>query len=414
MDIYTVIIIIALVLPFLFEKLADMLNLSRLDAPLPEEFDGIFDKASYEKSQRYTKTKTKFGMIQSLMMLGVIIIFWQSGGFNVIDIYVRGFELHFLWSGLLYVGILMFLSFIVSLPFRIYSTFVLEERFGFNKTTPKTFVTDILKTFALVLVLGGSILAILLALFEYGGPYAWIYAWGALSCFSLFVTFIAPRFLMPIFLKFTPLEEGELRTAILALAQKLQFPCKEIFVIDGSRRSTKTNAFMSGFGKYKRIALFDTLIEKHTTEELVGVLAHEIGHYKKRHVLLGMFMSILGNGLMLYMLSRFLMIPGFFSAFGVTEVSVYVGLVLFSIMFSFIGFFLSLPSNALSRKFEYDADAYAHNATRDVETLISALKKLSRDNLSNLNPHPLFVLLNYSHPPIVERIGAIRKLGNSG
>jgi STE24 endopeptidase len=410
MNIYGIIILSALLLEYLLSLFADLLNLGTLKSGLPKEFDGVYDSTTYEKSQAYTRTHTKFGIVESTFSLIVTLIFWFLGGFNYLDLIVRDWHLGSIFTGLVYIGILVLVRSVLSLPFSIYSTFVIEERFGFNKTTPKTFMLDIVKGLALAAVLGGLLLSGILALFEYAGTMAWLYCWIAASLFTLFVQFIAPTWIMPLFNKFTPLETGELRETILAYAKSVNYSLQGVYVMDGSKRSSKSNAFFTGFGKNKRIALFDTLIQKHTAAELVTVLAHEIGHFKKKHIIQGMAIGILHIGVMFYLLSVFVTHQGLFEAFYMDNVSVYAGLLFFGLLFTPLEFLLSLAMNALSRKNEYEADKFAVETTQHPESFIDALKKLSRDNLSNLTPHPFYVKMNYSHPPVVERIRAIKDL----
>jgi STE24 endopeptidase len=295
------------------------------------------------------------------------------------------------------------------LPYSIYDTFVIEQKYGFNRTEPATFIADRVKAVMLAVLLGGPLLAAIFALFEWSGPNAWLYCWGAVSLYLLAVEFVAPNWLMPLFNKFTPLEEGELRTSILGYARSVGFPLANLFVIDGSRRSDKANAFFTGFGRNKRIALFDTLIARHTVPELVAVLAHEIGHYKKKHIAWGILISIAHFGLLFFLLSLFINSPGLYSAFGVKEPSVYTGLIFFGLLYTPVEFLLSIAMNALSRRFEYDADRFAASTIPDPSAMTDALKKLSRDNLSNLTPHPCYVFLHYSHPPLLQRLGAIER-----
>ena len=407
---YAIFIIIMILAKFALDLTANLFNLRALKGNLPDEFSGVFNAESYKKSQDYTRTNTKFQTIESSFGLALILVFWFSGGFGTLDFYIRTWGFSAIPTGLFYIGILVFAQALIFLPFSIYHTFVIEERFGFNRTTPKTFILDLLKMLALGILLGGFMLTAILYLFQQYGNFAWIYAWLAVTLFSLVVSFLGPRLLMPIFLKFTPLEEGELKEAIMALAKKLKFPVSGIYVIDGSRRSNKTNAFFTGFGKHKRIALFDTLIAKQTVPELVSVLAHEIGHYKKKHMIIGLILGVLQTGLMLFLFSYFLAVPEFFTAFGLNHPSVYAGLIIFFLTYSFLGRIESVLMNVLSRKHEYEADVYSAENTKKPEVIISALKKLSLDNLSNLEPHPFHVFLNYSHPPVLERIKALRKM----
>lgn len=409
MNIYAVIILLAIAVDFFLDLISNFLNLKSLSKTLPDEFDGVYDEETYAKSQEYTKVNTRFGFITGAIDLAILLGFWFSGGFNVLDQWVRGFGFGELITGLCFMGVLMVAKMIIGLPFSIYSTFVIEERFGFNKTTPKTFVLDLLKGLLLGVLIGGPVLAAILAFFMYAGDLAWLYAWIALTLFTLVMQYVAPTWIMPLFNKFTPLEEGELRTAIEEYTQKVNFPLQGLFVIDGSKRSSKSNAFFTGFGKNKRVALYDTLIENHTTEELVAVLAHEIGHYKKKHIIKGMISGVLQSGVMLFVLSIFLQEPDLFEAFYMEEMSVYAGLIFFGMLYAPINMILSIFMQMSSRKHEYEADEYAAKTTGKPEDMISTLKKLSKDNLSNLTPHPFYVFLNYSHPPALERINALRK-----
>lgn len=410
MNIYAIIIIATIAIDFFLDIISNYLNLSSLSKKLPEEFEGVYDEKTYAKSQEYTKTVTRFGFITGGFDLVLLLAFWFSGGFNWLDQIVRAWGFGELVTGLVYIVLLMMAKSIISLPFSIYSTFVIEERFGFNKTTPKTFVLDLVKGLALGSLIGIPLLAGMLAFFMYTGDLAWLYAWIAITCFSLLMQYIAPTWIMPLFNKFTPLEEGELRTAIEEYTEKVDFPLQGLFVIDGSKRSSKSNAFFSGFGKNKRIALYDTLIENHTNDELVAVLAHEIGHYKKKHIIKGMLISIIQTGVMLYVLSIFLQAEGLFNAFYMDEMSVYAGLIFFGMLYAPIDMILSVFMQISSRKHEYEADEYAATTTGNPEDMIATLKKLSKDNLSNLTPHPFYVFLNYSHPPVLKRINAIREI----
>ncbi len=283
MNIYAIIILCAIALSYTLDLFADILNLKALRSDLPDEFKGVYNAEDYRRSQEYTRVNTRFGFLTSTFELIFTLVFWFTGGFNYLDRIVRGWGLHPIINGLVYIAILVFLRVILSLPFSVYDTFVIEERFGFNKTTPKTFITDLLKALGLSIVIGGPLLAGVLMFFEYAGSYAWLYCWIVTTVVILFLQFIAPTWIMPFFNKFTPLEEGELRGSILRYARSVKFPLENVFVMDGSKRSTKSNAFFTGFGKHKRIALFDTLIEKHSVGELVSILAHEIGHYYYDH-----------------------------------------------------------------------------------------------------------------------------------
>jgi STE24 endopeptidase len=284
---------------------------------------------------------------------------------------------------------------------------VIEEKFGFNKTTPRLFILDLIKSIVISAILGGILLCLVLGFLEFGGPHAWLMCWAAGTVFLIIVQYLVPTWIMPLFNKFTPLENGPLKEAILNYARSIDFALSNIFVMDGSTRSSKSNAFFTGFGKNKRIVLFDTLIKEQTTEELVSILAHEMGHFKKKHVLKRMGFSIAQMGIVFYMVSIFISHAGLFHAFFVEQVSIYAGLIFFGMLYSPIDLFISILFQISSRKDEYEADQFAAQTTRDGSALISALKKLSAHNLSNLTPHPFYVFLNYSHPPVLERIKAL-------
>lgn len=407
MNIFALIILITLIIGYLLDMIADHLNIKHLKTDLPPEFMGVYSDEKYRKSQEYLKENTRFGTITSTFSLILILVFWFAGGFNWLDILLRPIIEDDILRGIAYLGILIIGNSLLFMPFTIYSTFVIEEKYGFNKTSAKTFVLDIIKSLLLSVVLGFPLLYGILYILQYFGGSAWLIGWGAVVVFSLVVQFIAPRWIMPLFNKFKPLENGELRDAIFAYAENVGFSLKNIFVIDGSKRSSKSNAFFTGFGKNKRIALFDTLVENHTTQELVAILAHEIGHYKKKHVLQGMAISIIHTGVIFFLLSLFLTEQGLYDAFLMDNMSIYTGLIFFGMLYSPVEMLLSLLMNKLSRINEYQADKFAATTIDDKNDMINALKKLSEHNLSNLTPHPFYVAVNYSHPPVVARIRRI-------
>ncbi|UZJ42149.1 M48 family metallopeptidase [Prosthecochloris sp. SCSIO W1101] len=409
MNIFSIIILGTLLGTFFIKLVADFLNMKAAGAVLPGEFQDVYDQEAYEKSQNYLRHSTVFSLVAAAFELLILLVFWFAGGFNFLDIMVRGLDFSSLVTGILYIGILLFLQGLVSLPFSIYQTFVLEEKYGFNKTSPLTFVSDKLKGVFLGLLLGTPVLAGLLWFFESSGSLAWVWAWVAVAFFGFVLQYVAPTVIMPLFNKFTPLEDGELKSAIMEYAKSVDFPLSGIFVIDGSKRSSKANAFFTGFGKQKRIALFDTLIENHTVTELVAVLAHEIGHYKKKHIIIAMFLSIVNMGIVFFLLSIFLNNRDLFDAFYMENLSVYASLLFFSLLYSPVEFVLSVVLQSLSRRHEFQADHYAVETYSEGSTLVEALKKLSRTNLSNLTPHPFYVFLNYSHPPVLQRIERIRR-----
>ncbi len=407
MNPYLIFILALLVFNWLLSLVVETLNLRNLSTEIPEEFHGIYDDEKYAQSQRYLKDNTRFGQIQTAIMLPLTIAFILLGGFGWINTVAQSASDHMIVQGLVFGGILLLISQVTSLPFSLYDTFVIEGKYGFNKTTAKTFVADLLKGLLLTLLLGAPIFALVLWIFS-SVAHAWLWAWGALGAIQLFIMFIAPVAILPLFNKFTPLEEGELRSAIEKFAADQQYTLSGIFKIDGSKRSTKSNAFFTGFGKTKRIALFDTLIDNHSTNELVGVLAHEIGHCKRGHIKKGIIISLASSLLMFFILSLFITKGGLYAAFGIEGTPLYAGLVFFGFLYAPIGMILGLLGNLLSRKHEFEADAFAAETTRAPGEMIAALKKLSVDNLSNLTPHPLKVFLEYSHPPVLQRIKALR------
>ncbi|MFA6472715.1 MAG: M48 family metallopeptidase [Candidatus Latescibacterota bacterium] len=415
MNIYVIIILLALLLDYFLNLLADILNLRKLSGEIPPDFSDVYDRETYRKSQEYTRAKTRFGIFVSTVSLAALLVFWFFGGFNWLDIFVRSWRLNQIVTGIVYIALLLLIKELFSLPFSAVDTFVIEERFGFNRTKPATFFTDLLKGLALAILLGGPILAVVLVFFEKTGVYAWLYCWVISTIFTLILQFIAPTWIMPLFNKFKPLEEGELKNGILDYAKSVDFPLTGVFVMDGSRRSSKSNAFFTGFGRNKRIALFDTLIAKHSIPELIAILAHEIGHYKKKHVIQGMIISIFHAGFVFFLLSLFLGNQTLFQAFLMAHVSVYAGLIFFGLLYTPVELILSLLLNLLSRHNEYEADRFAVRTIPFPSALITALKNLAAHNLTNLSPHPFHVFLNYSHPPLPERIGAIEKrLKNEG
>jgi len=397
-------------LDFILEFVGNLLNLRALKLELPVDLEGIYNTEDYRKSQEYIRTNTRFGLVSSSFGLIVILAFWFSGGFNWFDQVVRAWNYVPLVNGLLYIGILFIANSLLTLPFSIYATFVIEERFGFNSTTPLTFIMDRVKGLVLTILMGGILLAGILALFQYAGPYAWIYCWIAVVIFSLAMQYVAPTWIMPLFNKFTPMESGELKESIITYTNSVKFPVKNVFVMDGSKRSSKSNAFFTGFGRNKRIALFDTLIAQHSVPEMVAILAHEVGHYKKKHIVQGTIIGILHTGAIFFLLSLFLYSQGLFQAFYMMQGSIYAGLLFFGLLYTPIELVLSIIMQVFSRKNEYEADRFAAETIYDPSHMINSLKKLSSKNLSNLTPHPFYVFLNYSHPPLLQRIRAIQTL----
>ncbi|MEP4079365.1 M48 family metallopeptidase [Haloferula sp.] len=407
-------ILIALLMLWNIDFVATLLNLKALSPEVPEEFADVFDAERYAKSQEYTRDSARFGIIESVASLFILLFFWFAGGFGWLDQLTRSWTENELISGLLFLGLLYIGNYLVSLPLSIYSTFVIEERYGFNKTTPATFAGDQVKSLLLSALLGLPLVAGLIWIFG-NVPQAWLWAWILFTAVQLLLMWLAPAVILPLFNKFEPMKDGTLREAIERMAKKCEFPLAEISVMDGSKRSTKANAYFTGFGKTKKIALYDTLVDEQSDDELVAVLAHEIGHFKCKHIVQRLGVSIAQSAALFYLLGLVIDRDGtfarmLFDAFGVETISTAVGLVLFAILFSPASRILSVFSHAWSRRHEFEADAYAANAMGTADHLITALKKLSAKNLSNLTPHPFRVLLDYSHPPMLERLAALRRL----
>jgi len=407
---FAVIILVAIIGEYLLGLASSILSLRTFSPTLPTEFRDVFDEDKYTQARHYSKTRTYFGVIHSSIDLMILLSFWFSGGFEWFDQVVRTADYGPLGSGLMYIGSLTLASSLLGLPFRLYSTFVIEARFGFNRTTVGTFASDLLKSLVLGVVLGGLLLAVVLLFFEWAGTLAWLWCWLAATAFMLTIQFVAPTWIMPIFNKFTALEDGELHDAIVNYTRSASFPLQGLFIVDGSRRSSKANAFFTGFGTNKRIGLFDTLVDDYSVPEVVAVVAHEVGHYKKQHIVKSMVLSVAHLGVMFWVLSFFLQQEALFTAFFVTEQSVYTGLLFFGLLFTPVELVLSVLLNVFSRKNEFEADEFSALTTADAESLVRALKKLSADNLSNLTPHPFDVFLHYSHPPVLERIRSLHKI----
>ena len=396
------IIIAIVIIDFVIDKILDALNAKHFNDPIPEELEDVYDTEEYEKSQRYKKERFRFGLISStfsvLLTLGFIIF----DGFAFVDQIARDVSDNAILQALVFFGIIMLGSDIIMTPFSWYSTFVIEEKFGFNKTTKKTFFLDKLKGLAMTAIVGGGILALIVWFYQFAGDDFWWYAWILVAVFSVFMNMFYAKLIVPIFNKQSPLEDGSLRSKIEKYAASVGFKLDNIFVIDGSKRSTKANAYFSGFGREKRITLYDTLINDLEEEEIVAVLAHEVGHYKKNHIIVNLIASVLTTGFTLWLLSLFVGNPILSQALGVSEPSFHIGLVAFGILYSPISEITGLIMNYISRKFEYQADNYAKE-TYEGDSLISSLKKLSKNTLSNLTPHKAYIFVHYSHPSLLQR-----------
>lgn len=395
---------------YLLDIIIDYLNLQHLSSAVPDEFSGVYDKQKYAKSQNYLAQRTYLHFVESTFSLIVLLVFIIWGGFNWLDLWLRSFQVSTLLTGVLYILILGLLAQVINLPFQLYSTFIIEERFGFNRTTLKTFILDLVKGLFLMLLIGVPLLAMILWFFTQAGNNAWLYAWGAIVIVQVILMYLAPAIIMPLFNKFEPLQDQDLDKAITAYASKQSFHLEGVYQMDGSKRSSKANAFFTGFGRFKRIVLFDTLIKQQSINELVAVLAHEIGHYKLGHIHKGLVLSIISTGLLFYCLSLMINNPYIFAAFKMEHVSIYASLVFLGFLYTPISKCTSMISAWFSRKYEFEADAYAARTHGNAEDLVSALKKLSVDSLSNLTPHPLKVFMEYSHPPVLERIKVLRSL----
>ncbi|QVY66443.1 M48 family metallopeptidase [Polaribacter sp. Q13] len=397
------IIISILIISFIIDKILDYLNEKRFDAEIPEKLKDVYDEDEYKKSQAYKKTSAKFSNITSLFSTLLTLVFFFADGFKYVDDFARTYTDNPILVALIFFGVIMLGSGILTTPLSYYSTFVIEEKFGFNKSTKKTFWLDKLKGALMSVLLGGGILALIIWFYQLTGENFWIYAWALVAVFSLFMNMFYAKLIVPLFNKQSPLENGELKTAIEKYAKSVGFTINNIFVIDGSKRSTKANAYFSGFGSQKRITLYDTLINDLNTDEIVAVLAHEVGHYKRKHIIFNLISSILLTGFTLFILSLFINTPLLSEALGVSIPSFHIGLIAFGILYSPISEITGLFMNYMSRKFEYQADNFAKE-TFEGNALITSLKKLSKNSLSNLTPHPAYVFAHYSHPTLLERI----------
>ncbi len=407
MNIYLIIVLAIIVFRYLLETTSDLLNLKAVSPDIPKEFDGYYDAEKYAKSQAYLRETTRWGLfvdaINTLVLIGFIVV----GGFGMVDNIVRSLGRGEIFTGVCFALFVMLAVTVLGLPFSIYSTFVIEKKYGFNRTTPKTFIADFFKSLLLMFILGGAVFALVLWIFGALGDLAWLYCWGAVAAIQIFLMFIAPYVIMPLFNKFTPLEDGELRDAIEKYAESQGFKMKGVYCMDGSKRSSKSNAFFTGFGKSRRIVLYDTLIENHSVDELVAIIAHEMGHYKLKHIPTAIIRSLVISCFMFFLLGLCLNNKGLFDAFQVEHLSIYMSLFLFGFLYSPVSMLIGIIESVISRKHEFEADAYAAKTSGLGESMISGLKKLSVDNLSNLTPHPFTVFLTYSHPPVLQRIRAV-------
>ena len=402
------ILISILIISFIVDKVLDALNAKHYKDPIPPELSDVYEEEDYLKSQNYKKANDRFSSIASSISLVVTLFFFYLDGFAFVDEWARTFSDNTIIIALLFFGSIMFASDLLSTPFSYYHTFIIEEKFGFNKTTLKTFLVDKIKGWLMSAILGALLLSIIIWFYESVGSNFWLYAWVIIAVFVFFMNMFYARLIVPLFNKQTPLCDGSLKTKIQDYAQKVGFKLDKIVVIDGSKRSTKANAYFSGFGSEKRVTLFDTLIKDLEEEEIVAVLAHEVGHYKRKHILFNLIISILIMGFTFWLLSLFIGNPILSEALNVALPSFHIGLIAFGILYSPISELTGLLMNFISRIFEYQADNYAKE-TFDASPLISGLKKLNKNSLSNLTPHPAYVFVYYSHPTLLQRYHNMKK-----
>ena len=394
-------------LEYVISSVSSFLDLGNINPDIPDHFKKAYDKKKYAKSREYLKTKTKFSLVSSTFSIVLIFLVIHLGIFGVLNDFVNFQTNHFILQGLLFIAIIYIFQDIISLPFSLYSTFVIEEKFGFNKTTFGLFISDKIKGYAIFIVMGSIIVTPILYLFHEYENFGWLIAWSLLTLFMIAIQPLFIHVISPMFNKFTPLEDGELRTAIEKYTTQVDFPLARIDIMDGSKRSAHSNAYFSGFGKSRRIAIFDTLVEKHTNDEIVSVVAHEVGHYKLKHIIHGTIIGIIETGIMLFVFNFIMNDYALFRVFGVDNLSVHAGLIFFSMLYAPVTMITSVISNAISRKNEFEADNYSLQTTKNKEALISMLVGLAANNLSHLTPHPFKVFLSYSHPPTIDRIKAI-------
>ncbi len=405
--ILSVILAISIV-SYLFDQFLDYLNLKAQRKDIPAEIVDFYNTEKYQKSLDYQADQQRFSFISSAFSFVISLLMLVLGGFGWLDSVLRPFIENEILLALAFFGTIMITSDLIGIPFQWYSTFVIEEKYGFNKTTGKIFIIDKLKGYLLGAVIGGVLLSVLLYLIQTLGPNFWIWFGLIAAAFILLVNMFYTSLFLPLFNKLTPLGDGDLKNAIEAFARKVNFPLDNIFIMDGSKRSAKANAFFSGIGKKKKIVLFDTLITNHTTEELVAVLAHEVGHFKKKHIVWSYLISIVQVFFVLFILSLMIFNENLSLALGGSTQAIHLNLIAFGILFSPISGITGLLMSLLSRKNEYEADAYAKE-TYDGSALSNALKKLSVDSLSNLYPHPAYVFFHYSHPPLLKRLEALNR-----
>ncbi|MDD2198786.1 MAG: M48 family metallopeptidase [Bacteroidales bacterium] len=402
-DIVLIIYLLIILAGFFLDQILDFLNFRYLKKELHPLLHGIYDEEKYKKQQNYKQDNYRIGLLSSIFSLTIMLVMLLAGGFRWVDNIAFNISNHYIFYSLIFFGIIGIGMDIISTPFDIYDTFVIEKRYGFNRTTIRTYIFDKIKSWIIGAIIGGGLLSLIIYIYTLTPEYFWLLAWAVITIFSVFMNMFYSTLIVPLFNKQKPLEEGNLKNAIMNFASNAKFKIDNIYVIDGSKRSNKANAYFSGLGPKKRVVLYDTLIEEMETEEIVAVLAHEIGHYKKKHIISNLIMSVSLTGLSLFLLGLFLQYDVFALALGVEQASFHAGLIAFGIIFSPLSTITGLLANIISRKHEFEADNFAKN-NYNANALISSLKKLTSHNLGNLTPHPAYVFVHYSHPPLLERL----------
>ncbi|HRW20828.1 MAG TPA: M48 family metallopeptidase [Bacteroidales bacterium] len=402
-DIVLIIYLLIILAGFFLDQILDFLNFRYLKKELHPLLHGIYDEEKYKKQQNYKQDNYRIGLLSSIFSLTIMLVMLLAGGFRWVDNIAFNISNHYIFYSLIFFGIIGIGMDIISTPFDIYDTFVIEKRYGFNRTTIRTYIFDKIKSWIIGAIIGGGLLSLIIYIYTLTPEYFWLLAWAVITIFSVFMNMFYSTLIVPLFNKQKPLEEGNLKNAIMNFASNAKFKIDNIYVIDGSKRSSKANAYFSGLGPKKRVVLYDTLIEEMETEEIVAVLAHEIGHYKKKHIISNLIMSVSLTGLSLFLLGLFLQYDVFALALGVEQASFHAGLIAFGIIFSPLSTITGLLANIISRKHEFEADNFAKN-NYNANALISSLKKLTSHNLGNLTPHPAYVFVHYSHPPLLERL----------
>jgi STE24 endopeptidase len=408
-NLYYLIIVTAIIIEYLLTSISSVLDIKNITPIIPLDFKKAYDGEKYIQSQEYLKARTRFGLFSSTFSLVLILVVIHSDVFGILDQYVRLQTENYILQGLLFIGIIYFFQDIISLPFSLYNTFVIEQKFGFNKIKPGLYFIDKIKGYGIFIVLGSTVITPLLYFFHVYSEIGWLIAWSVLTVFMIAIQPLFVHVIAPMFNKFTPLEEGDLRKEIEKYTSKVDFSLSRIDIMDGSKRSAHSNAYFTGFGKSRRIAIFDTLVEKHSTKEIVSVVAHEVGHYKLKHILQGTIIGIIETGIMLFAFNLIMNDISLFNVFGVNQLSVHAGIVFFSMFYAPVSMLTSIVTTAISRKNEFEADKFSLDTTSDGQALISMLIGLSANNLSHLTPHPMKVFLSYSHPPVIDRIKAVNQ-----